>query len=441
MIPAAALADEVILTEGSRLAGTVTAMADDGRISLASPLSFEPFQLKADSIQRVLFAQAKGASDESDAMMVLSNGDQFPCELQGIADQTVKIHTAFAGDLDIARDRVNTIQLGVRPRKVLYRGPENDSGWTMRSGWRYDSKRFIAEGGGSIARSFETPGSFALRFTVAWKTMPNLQVFFADDLLETTGKADRYLFSYDGSQSFQLKRQQSGDSYPYKDMNSIRRDPSEFPDSKVEVELRVDRKLALVHLYINGEFEGKFSDPLKVSPTGKGVMFLSKIGGDDQMVIDNIEVREWDASSDRHRTENRGDDTRDVMITRSSDRGAGTILGMKEGKEGPVILFQSPHYPDPVEMPVANVSTLFFAKAANAPAPPQLPWMLGLRGRGFLAVSSCSFSGESLLAEHPLLGKLEIRRDAIARLERKALTKEDEEDPGNKPGDGEEDEE
>jgi hypothetical protein len=431
LLPFPALADDVILTEGSRLSGTVTTMADDGRISLSSDLAFDPFQVKAECIQRVIFDNGKPApADESDALLVLANGDQFPCELQDISTTSLRVSTTFAGPLEIARDRVSTVQLGVRPRKIIYQGPDNAEGWAIRSGWRHEQKRFIADGAGSIARAFEVPASFALKFRVIWRTTPNLHVFFADDTMEPTARADRYQFSFDGSSGFSLKRQMS-ETQTYKDMHSIRRDPSDYADSQVDVELRVDRKMKppCVHLLINGEYEGKFSDPAKIAPSGKGIMFLSKIGSDDQMVVDNIEIREWDPAADRHLGESRGDETRDVVITRSSDRGTGSILGMATGKTGPQILYKSPHYEEPVELPAAEVSTLFFAKAAGPLPESKAPWQLGLRGRGFLGVSGCSFSGESLTAEHPLLGKLEIRRDAIGRLERKEAEPEDEPEP------------
>lgn len=430
LLPLAARADDVILTEGSRLSGTVTAMGDDGRISLSSELAFDPFQVKSDRIERVVFDNGRPApTDENDALLVLANGDQFPCELQQIDANTVRVSSTFAGPLEVARDRVSTVQLGVRPRKRIYSGPDSEDGWAVRSGWRHEQKRFVADGGGSIARAFDIPGSFSLKFRLTWRTTPNLHVFFADDSMEPSAKADRYQLSFDGSTNFTLKRQ-SSDSTSYKDMVNIRRDPSEFADSQVDIELLVDRsKLARVHLLINGEECGKFSDPVKVSPGGKGIMFLSKIGSDDQMFIDNIEIREWDPAAPRHRNETRGDETRDVVITRASDRGTGNIIGTAAGAAGPQILYKSPHYEEPVELPASEVSTLFFAKA-TAPLPEsKSPWQLRLRGRGSLRVASCTFGGDTLSAEHPLLGKMEIRRDAIESLERKPAEPEDEPEP------------
>jgi hypothetical protein len=112
---------------------------------------------------------------------------------------------------------------------------------------------------------------------------------------------------------------------------------------------------------------------------------------------------------------------------------------MSSGADGPKILYKSPHFEQPVELPASEVSTLFFAKAAAALPEPKSPWQLGLHGRGSLRVASCSFGGDTLSAEHPLLGKLEIRRDAINSLERKAGDPDDESEP--EPEEGAEEEE
>jgi hypothetical protein len=419
LLPAAA--DEVTLADGSRLSGTVTALADGGQLLLTSDLSFEPFQLKAESLRRVDFATEGKSSDEHDALVVLANGDQLPADLAGIDAGTVTLRTSFAGEIRIPRESVRTIQLGVRPRKLIYRGPDDEFGWNIKSGWRFDSRRFTADNSGTVSREFDIPGSFALKFRVAWRNSPNVQVYFADDSLETTGKADRYYLQFGGS-GLELKRQQSNEGNAYLSMTSIPGDPADFTDNDLDIELRVDRKLGLVHLYLDGIFEGKFPDPVKVAPSGKGIMFRSNLGGDDSQSIDNIEIREWDAAADRHRGEERGDEKQDVLITRGSDRSNGSILGLTEGKDGGTIRYKGPHHPEPVDFPLSEVSTLFFARPAAAAEAAAPPLKLGLRGRGSLGVTACTFGEEFITARHPLLGEINIRRNAVASLERAAET-------------------
>jgi hypothetical protein len=101
------------------------------------------------------------------------------------------------------------------------------------------------------------------------------------------------------------------------------------------------------------------------------------------------------------------------------------------GNDGGVVVYKGPHHPEPVELPASDVSTLFFAHPAETDPVKRPPLVLGLRGRGSLGVTGCTFEGDFIAAEHPLLGKLSIRREAVARLERavgkKTEKKEDQE--------------
>ena len=419
ILPAAA--DEVVLSDGSRLSGSITELAGDGQIALNSPLAFEPFQILSDKIDRVKFQHPEKFVDDQDALFVLSNGDRFPGELEDINADIISVSTGFAGKLEIPRSFVSTVQLGVRPRKIIYSGPKNDAGWSLENGWSYDSNRFAATRVGTASRKFEIPGSFSLHFRVAWRNEPNMQVFFADEGLDTDTSAntDRYYLQFRAS-GIELKRQQSGGNQRTLPMASIPMDINEFTRSAAEIELRIDRELGFVHLVVDGKEEGKFADPLNSSPPGTGVMFRSSNGRDDIQYIDNILVREWDASANRHKEEKRGDIQKDVMITRSSDRGAGSILGMKHGSGGGSILFNAPQYPEPVAHPVDEVSTLFFAipESDSEPLTASLEFTMGLVGRGALEISSCEISGDSLNVSHPLLGTMKVHLDAVSSLVR-----------------------
>jgi hypothetical protein len=417
VLPAAA--DKVILSDDSVLTGTVTALADNGQILLDSGLAFEPFQVRADHLRKVDFSGSDSAADDHDCVVTLSNGDQFPADLAGIDDAAVTVRTGFAGDIRIEREKIATVQLGVRPRKTLYRGPNNEAGWTIKSGWRYDANRFSADSSGTLARHFDIPGSFALKFRLTWRNSPNIQAFFACDSFETTGKADRYYLQFNVN-GLELKRQDSTGNGSYHSLAVIPRNPSDFEKSAMDVELLVDRKMGVIHVYLDGEEAGEHRDPAKRFPSGQGVMFRSLVGGEDYQSISRIEVREWDASAARHKNEERGDVTRDVVITRSSDRGTGTILSMSPAEDGGTIRYKGPHHPEPVDLPLAEISTLFFARQGASEGAPagSPPLKLGLRGRGWLGVSGCAFHGDQIAARQPLLGELAIRRSAVASLQR-----------------------
>jgi hypothetical protein len=425
LLPASA--DKVILSDGSQLSGTVTALADSGEVHLESDLAFAPFQVRADHLKRVDFSGGGSAPDPHDCMVTLANGDQFPADLTGVDDTTVTVRTGFSGDLRLPRESIGSVQLGVRPRKTIYSGPADANGWTINNGWRYDTRRFAADSSGTLSREFDIPGSFALKFRLTWRSTPNLQIYFASDSFETTGKANRYFLQF-ASAGFELKRQDASGNGAYLSMATIHRNPSDFEDSAVDVEILVDRKMGEIHLYLDGEKTGEYRDPTKSIPMGQGIMFRSLIG-DDYQSVSRIEVREWDASAARHQGEERGDTARDVVITRSSDRGTGSILSMTPSDDGGTLRYKGPHHPEPVDLPLSEISTLFFARPGNSEGPPVAapPFQLGLRGRGWLGVNGCIFNGDQIAAKHPLLGDLVIRRDAVASLQRDTQTAGDDE--------------
>lgn len=412
-IPGAA--DEVVFRDESSLSGKVSALSEDGRLILASPLSHEPLELRSDRIRRVMFATKDLESDKHDALIQLANGDIFPCDLDGIDSNTVRARTSFAGDLTIPRSAIHTVQLGMRPLKVIYKGPSDPGSWQMSGGWRLENGRFISETSGNLFRNFDIAGSFSLKFRVHWKTAPHLTVHFADEGSKT-GPTGRYALRFN-SGGFELKRELEGEARRDPPMIQLPRDSLTLSNNVAEIDLRLDRKLNQVHLYVNGDYEGRFPDPVGQAPSGGIVRFLSGLGDDDMLQIDRIELREWDASADRHRTEERGDSSQDAIILRDGQRGPASIVALHSGANGGDIEYKSPHLPKNERLPASEISTLFFARTRQETvSPPSMT--LELRGRGSLGLASCTFTDEMLHARHPLLGDLRIRRDTVARLER-----------------------
>ena len=94
-------------------------------------------------------------------------------------------------------------------------------------------------------------------------------------------------------------------------------------------------------------------------------------------------------------------------------------MDIRKTDEGPVFRFKSDFQKDPLEIPQADVSTIFFAvKDGKAPDEKVHPFFLRLRGEGALRVASCLFSGDAVSAVHPLLGPMNFHREGIVALER-----------------------
>src|SRR5690606_1773196 len=115
------------------------------------------------------------------------------------------------------------------------------------------------EGAGRLSRDMELPEQYVIRFMLNWRNNPNLRVFFSDPLVSINQQADRYMLQF-GVSGLEIKRE-STTGRRYTTIAALSRQPDQFPGNRMAVELRVDRRRGLIHLYLNGEYEGRHQDP------------------------------------------------------------------------------------------------------------------------------------------------------------------------------------
>ncbi|BCX49729.1 hypothetical protein HAHE_36370 [Haloferula helveola] len=412
-----AFADQLTVTDGGTLTGEVLSMGTDGVLSMRAAVAKDPVRIRAESVRKVAFASASSKPGDHDAKVTLTNGDVIPCDLTGVDDKRLTVSTPFAGLLEIDRKFVSHVQLGIRPRRLIYSGVGKLDDWSASDDWRIDDGKLIASGRGSIGRDYgELPDSFALSFLLEWTRRPNFKVYFcSEDTSAGGGKHDRYYLQF-ASAGFELKRQSSGKT-TYHTLGMVNRAPEAFPDDKVTVDLRIDRASKMILLYLNGELEGRFPDRLDDVPQGRCVAFLSSGSGDDHLSVSQIDFREWDSAGDRHKSEERGEKDVDAVIDHDGQRFSGKLLRAAEKDSRGIFLFKSPHFPQPLEIPADRVSTLFFAKGGDEP--PSSPLVFGLNASGTLSASGCRFDGDTMNLIHPLLGEIAVSREAVESLDRR----------------------
>ena len=429
-------ADDVIMDGGARLTGTVRSINEASVLELASDLTPEPVLLKRDAVQRVTFSAQGAAAKSPSALVELANGDLLPAAIEALDDAKLTILSPQAGRLEIPRTALKSLQLGIRQRNVVYAGPRNLNEWTGDDGegknWLFERASLIANGPATASRNFALPQQFILRFTLKWqpRQMPNFQVYFADPLKEKGERCDRYYLQFGGA-GLEIKRE-AAQGKRYSTIIQLARNPSQYPDQRLRVELRVDRKGSRLHLVLNDETEGDFIDPIPAVPDGTGITLASNAQNGSAQEFTDIEILEFDDARVRHRAEDRGDPKTDSLISREEDRWSGRLLEIRHADDGPLFRFKSDFQQDPLEIQAADVSTVFFAGSGGkagkihkedqedrAPAAQQdHPLVLRLCGEGSLRVASCLFTADKVTAVHPLLGPLSLRRDDIVAMER-----------------------
>lgn len=423
LVIAAARADEIVMEGSSKLSGKVTAMSENGGVQIESPMAAEPLVLRPGAVKRVVFTDSKDVPIPGSTRLRLVNGDVVPCELKSLDAQNLMVSTSFSGDLNVPRSIIAAMDLGIHEEKAIYDGPAGLEGWTNDK-WRAVDSRFSCSGSGKLSRSFDLPDQYTLRFTLAWRGNPNFQTTFGDIPESESASMSRYAFQFNNG-GIELRRLGGSRASTTLIQLSKDRTPDSFPNSKMNVEIRVDRTQGVLMLLIDGVLEGRRADPIKEPPSGGGLTFSANAGADTEVTLTNLRVLTWDADGDRHRTEERGDNASDTLILAEGDRYSGDLEAIRAGTDGKAVLsFKSPVLEQPMNIPARKVSTVFFKNPAKSEATPAAPFVLRLQGGGSFQVDACSFSGSQIDIRHSKLGTLSMKRSAVASIEQAGTSNE-----------------
>jgi hypothetical protein len=418
----ALMADNIVLNDGARLTGTVRSINEEGIVELTSELSPQPVKLKTASIGKIEFVSKDERPKPPGTLVELRNGDILHVTLEALDERILTAVSPEAGRLEIPRSALKCLQLGVLPHRTIYSGPRNLAEWTGTEGdaknWSFNNNRLMATGPAKASAMVDLPSQFILRFTLKWqpRQSPNFQVFFADPLKPLGDPCDRYYLQF-GAAGLEIKREAANGKH-YNTLVQLNRSPEQYPDQQLKVELRVDRKSARLQLLLNDEPEGEFVDPIPAVPEGAGITLVFN-NPNSPLEIFNIEVLESDDSRDRHRSEIQGDAKIGSLISREDDRWSGNLIEIRKTAQGPLLRFKNEFQEDLLEIPAADVSTVFFATPNEKnPDPASQPLLLRLAGEGKLHVSSCLFRDDTVSATHPLLGPMTFLRQGIVAMER-----------------------
>jgi hypothetical protein len=418
-----AAADDLKLSGGeARLSGTVRSISAEGVVELASELAAEPLLLKSGTVEKIEFSNKTPAGEPPSTLVELANGDLLPAMIESLNAGKLAVVSPEAGRLEIPRDRVKSLQFGIQRRKVIYQGPRSleewaDGGSEMKN-WAFENEGLVSKGPAVASKKLPLSRQFIMRFTLVWQQgmAPNFQIYFADPLVAKGEPCNRYYLQFGGA-GMEIKRE-AAKGKRYNTIAILNRSADQFPDHRLQVTIMVNRDTGRLQLMLNGETEGEFADPIPNVPDGSGISLACNTPNNEVQEIREIEILEYDDSRRRHRSEDRGDLANDSLISREDDRWTGRLIEIRNTKDGVRFFFKTGFQEKPVEIPEADVSTVFLSGQSATADHKRLPFVLRLPGEGSLAVSSCEFTGESASAVHPLLGPLTLRRGGILSIER-----------------------
>lgn len=419
------LSDEVSLVDGGKLSGSVVSIREGGAIDLASLLAAEPLALKGDQVMKVRFDTPPPATDASDTRIDLVNGDFITASLLDYsAGVGARVRADGIGELELPPAHLRALTLGVRPAQIIYRGPDDLANWTSEkqrsdSNWTLADERLSIDGSGRIGRMLELPDHYVIRFNLSWQGQPNFQFSFSDPLKEQYARVDRYYLQF-GRAGLEIKRE-SSEGRQYHTVGKLNRQPDQFPNRNMDVEIRVNRAESVIYLAINGQPEGRFMDPFGNPPTADGIALVSNASRGVQHEVRNLSVRNWDETPGGTETVEPGEPTRDTVVMRQGDQYGGTLESIRMVDGVLVFSMKVSFREQPMEILGEDIAMVLFAtgedRALVEPAAEEL--VLQLHDRGRLAVKSSLFDGKEVRAVHPLLGNLLLARDGISALERR----------------------
>jgi len=411
--------DLVTLKSGDVFTGEVMALSD-GIITLNSPHSEAPLKVRNEKLQRLKFGET--STDElprNSQVLNLRNDDTIPGQIVALSDTHVSFQTWFAGQLEVPRDQIESLFFGVTPQTTIYRGPKDLTDWDQGNDrrWEFDEGRLRSRDRGTIGRDFNLPTNFIFSTRFTWENSPNLRIHLCSDSITSAGDAgtNSYLL-YANSQGIQIKRvtPQENGRPQYKTLITYEAQLRDLKNQSIDIEVRIDRSGRMLQLSIDGEALAPGFDP-EAPPTGTHIVFESLSSGRRDIQIEDIHIQEWDTKTQRFRAEPRADEKSDTLTVDDGDRFSGKIVGYDPTSEDKAFVVESPQSEQPITIPQANCSVMYFSKDESTPES-KGEYRLDLRSGGGLTLSGIQLGAQNLEATHPWLGKMTLDRRIMSSI-------------------------
>ena len=411
-----AVAEEMTL-DGGKISGNLEGVDAKGAFLLRSPLSKQPLSVRGEVVRRIDFT-GRGETPAHTTMVELPNGDRLPGEVTSYHDDRLELKTPYAGNLRLARQALSTIHFGLQSDRTVLSGIGPFQNWTPHEGWSVDDDELTSKAVGVARREVALPEAYRMRAHISWgggqqgqQVQPNLQIFVGGNEGVSDNRPDCYMFSF-GYAGLELKRQNSR-GRTWNSIHAFNIRPEDFPGHAMDFEFRVNRAGAqpVLELLVDGESKGRFLDVSTSGPTGGGIAFRSN--DSVEVRISKLEITSWDAKAEIFRTEERGNLTQDSVVYDKGQRTAGKLVSVDGGGR---VVFES-QAAGRMDLPAGVVSSLFLSNPERKPGG-DAPFVVHLRGGGWLTGRLVPSTDGTLHLIHPYAGELPLARASISRIER-----------------------
>lgn len=246
--------------DGDALTGSPAGVDAEGYLSWNSKLfaqdgaRFEPTQLDSITIQSLVaptFPETTQAiisfQSHIDQSTDILNG-----ELLGFDDETVKLRTWYAGELELKRSMLDAITVDTAPRPII-NGAGKLEDWEIigePNAWKIDKNVFTSNNRGSLARELpDLPNLIQLSFDLSFDYSPYLRIFFfADSGTELVPRTGYSISIQNGPMQFTKRKDNNNisiNAQPFGNRHEFR------SQSSNHVDIFIDRAKGLMKLYVD----------------------------------------------------------------------------------------------------------------------------------------------------------------------------------------------
>lgn len=316
-------------------------------------------------------------AERPNCMVRLGNGDEIFGNLVSLDEKAMKIDTWYAGVIEVPRESLQTVAVGLSRFKVLYEGPNGTEGWTLKgtgnvnlggqvfvggfngrvvlpganpaaaNGWQYKDGAFYGVGNGSLGREVNLPESSNIEFDLAWRGYPQISVFFYTDRLEGYG-GNAYVMQFSYRNIYLRRNSQTGRT---SNLGTVEM-PNLVSRSKAHFSIRTDRENKTVALFMDEMLVKQWTDNANFTEGGTGLLFY--LQGQQPVKLSNLRITEWDGRLDS--TEGPAANPKeDLAKLVNKDKVSGTVKTIKDGK----LVFGTTFAP--LEIPLERVVEIDFA--------------------------------------------------------------------------------
>lgn len=414
-------ADTLTLKDGDSLSGSISSITEEA-ISLLSPATPTPLQVRPDGIEQITFSNNAAAPVVHSELVTLKNGDVIPCSLLSLSDSTLELDTWFSGKLDTPRSSVSTLQFGITPEKIVFNDEPNLDDWKIERGkWNvisekvngFTQQKYECLERGSIAKQIDIPNNINISYDLEWQTSINFTFKFCADNTGRTEKQNSYhlFINYEG---LKITRHQNDTK---KTLLTKASKFNNLKEKKLSISINLNRDTGEIAALMNGKLIDKVAHDT-LEPTQGNYMTFS-IGSGDGFRISNFKITESTSSPNSKHGADQPSGASDLLIDNESNKFKGSIEFIK--KKSPddqfTIAFTSEDSPDQtLEIPAHRVRTLYFGQPDDEKETVKMPLKVTTIDKGSLQLSDIKFTDQKITGKHPDLGHCEIDIKAISSL-------------------------